>query len=32
MLVNDPAVPSPNDSTKLDSTMFKGKAMTYYGR
>jgi len=32
MLVNDPAVPSPNDSTKLDSTTFKGKAMTYYGR
>ena len=32
MLVNDPAVPSPDDSTKLDSTMFKGKAMTYYGR
>jgi Zn-dependent M28 family amino/carboxypeptidase len=32
MLVNDPAVPNPNDSTKLDSTMFKGKAMTYYGR
>ena len=32
MLVNDPAVPDPNDSTKLDSTMFKGKAMTYYGR
>ena len=32
MLVNDPAVPSPNDSTTLDSTMFKGKAMTYYGR
>jgi Zn-dependent M28 family amino/carboxypeptidase len=32
MLINDPAVPNPNDSTKLDSTMFKGKAMTYYGR
>jgi len=32
MLVNDPAVADPNDSTKLDSTMFKGKAMTYYGR
>jgi len=32
MLVNDPAVPDPNDSTKLDSTMFKGRAMTYYGR
>jgi Zn-dependent M28 family amino/carboxypeptidase len=32
MLVNDPAVPNPNDSTQLDSTVFKGKAMTYYGR
>ena len=32
MLVNDPAIRDPNDSTKLDSTMFKGKAMTYYGR
>lgn len=32
MLVNDPAIPDPKDSTRLDSTMFKGKAMTYYGR
>jgi Zn-dependent M28 family amino/carboxypeptidase len=32
MLINDPAVPSPSDSSQLDSTMFKGKAMTYYGR
>jgi Zn-dependent M28 family amino/carboxypeptidase len=32
MLVNDPAVPSASDSTLLDSTMFKGRAMTYYGR
>jgi len=32
MLVNDPAVPDPADSTKLDATMFKGNAMTYYGR
>lgn len=32
MLVNDPPVPSPNDPSKLDSTMFGGKAMTYYGR
>jgi Zn-dependent M28 family amino/carboxypeptidase len=36
MLINDPAVPAPNaapgDSTALDTTMFKGKAMTYYGR
>jgi len=32
MLINDPAVPNPNDSTALDSTVFRGKAMTYYGR
>lgn len=32
MLINDPAVPDPNDSSKLDEKMFKGKAMTYYGR
>jgi len=32
MLINDPAVPDPNDSTALDSTVFRGKAMTYYGR
>jgi Zn-dependent M28 family amino/carboxypeptidase len=32
MLVNDPAVPAAGDTTQLDSTMFKGKAMTYYGR
>ena len=32
MLVNDPQVPDPKDPTKLDDTMFKGKAMTYYGR
>ncbi len=31
-LINDPPVPSPNDSSKLDEKMFKGKAMTYYGR
>jgi Zn-dependent M28 family amino/carboxypeptidase len=31
MLVNDPAVRAAND-TLLDSTMFKGRAMTYYGR
>ena len=31
-LINDPPVPDPNDSSKLDDTMFKGKAMTYYGR
>ena len=32
MLVNDPAVSDPADSTKLDASMFKGNAMTYYGR
>ena len=32
MLINDPAVVDPNDATKLDEKMFKGKAMTYYGR
>ncbi len=32
MLINDPAIPDPKDSSKLDGKMFKGKAMTYYGR
>ena len=32
MLINDPAIPDPKDSSKLDVKMFKGKAMTYYGR
>jgi Zn-dependent M28 family amino/carboxypeptidase len=32
MLVNDPPVPDPSDPTKLDSKMFGGVAMTYYGR
>ena len=32
MLINDPAVPDPADPSKLDEKMFKGKAMTYYGR
>ncbi|MEO7724822.1 MAG: M28 family metallopeptidase [Chthoniobacterales bacterium] len=31
-LINDPPVPDPNDASKLDPKMFKGKAMTYYGR
>lgn len=31
-LINDPAIPDPNDPSKLDDKMFKGKAMTYYGR
>jgi Zn-dependent M28 family amino/carboxypeptidase len=32
MLVNDPAVPDPKDPAQLDPAMFKGRAMTYYGR
>jgi Zn-dependent M28 family amino/carboxypeptidase len=32
MLINDPAIPDPNEPTKLDPKMFKGRAMTYYGR
>jgi Zn-dependent M28 family amino/carboxypeptidase len=32
MLVNDPPVPDPKDPAKLDEKMFKGRAMTYYGR
>ena len=32
MLINDPAVPDTSDATKLDPKMFKGNAMTYYGR
>ncbi|HZR05746.1 MAG TPA: M28 family peptidase [Candidatus Udaeobacter sp.] len=32
MLIGDPPIPDPNDPSKLDEKMFKGKAMTYYGR
>lgn len=32
MLINDPAVTDPHDPTQLDPKMFKGSAMTYYGR
>jgi Zn-dependent M28 family amino/carboxypeptidase len=32
MLVNDPPVPDPKDASKLDPSVFKGRAMTYYGR
>src|SRR6266480_908010 len=32
MLIGDPTVPDPKDPSKLDDKMFKGKAMTYYGR
>lgn len=32
ILINDPPVPDAKNREKLDDTMFKGKAMTYYGR
>jgi Zn-dependent M28 family amino/carboxypeptidase len=32
MLVNDPQIPDPSDPSKLDPKMFRGNAMTYYGR
>ena len=32
MLINDPAVPDQRDPSRLDERMFRGKAMTYYGR
>ena len=32
MLVNDPPIPDPNDTTQLDAAQFGGRAMTYYGR
>ncbi len=32
MLINDPPVPDPKDPSKLDEKVFKGRAMTYYGR
>ena len=32
MLVGDPPIPDPKDPSKLDDKMFKGNAMTYYGR
>src|SRR5438034_2036376 len=32
MLINDPPIPDPKDSAKLDEKMFGGRAMTYYGR
>ena len=32
MLVNDPPIPDPHDPSRLDDSMFKGAAMTYYGR
>jgi Zn-dependent M28 family amino/carboxypeptidase len=32
MLVNDPPIPDPENPARLDENMFRGKAMTYYGR
>ena len=32
MLINDPPIADSKDLLKLDDKMFKGKAMTYYGR
>jgi Zn-dependent M28 family amino/carboxypeptidase len=32
MLIGDPPVPDPRDTTKLDPNAFRGPAMTYYGR
>jgi Zn-dependent M28 family amino/carboxypeptidase len=32
MLVNDPPVPDPDDSSQLDPKTFGGRGMTYYGR
>jgi Zn-dependent M28 family amino/carboxypeptidase len=32
VLINDPPVPDPSDSAKLDPKVFGGNSMTYYGR
>jgi Zn-dependent M28 family amino/carboxypeptidase len=32
MLINDPPVPDPHDPGKLNEGVFRGHAMTYYGR
>ncbi len=32
MLIGDPPIPDPKDTSRLDEKMFNGKAMTYYGR
>ena len=32
MLINDPQIPDPANPDQLDPKMFKGRAMTYYGR
>jgi len=32
MLVGDPPIPDPAEPARLDKSIFKGQAMTYYGR
>ena len=32
MLINDPQVPDPANPAQLDPALFRGEAMTYYGR
>ncbi len=32
ILISDPPIPDPKDPSKLNDKIFKGKAMTYYGR
>jgi Zn-dependent M28 family amino/carboxypeptidase len=32
MLINDPQIPDPADPARLDDKVFRGRAMTYYGR
>ena len=32
VLVNDPQIPDPSNPSQLDTKMFNGNAMTYYGR
>ena len=32
VLVGDPPIPDPEDPSRLDSNIFGGRAMTYYGR
>jgi len=32
MLINDPPIPDPSNPARLDPEVFRGKAMTYYGR
>src|SRR6185295_2273547 len=32
MLINDPPIMRADDPTRLDDSMFGGRAMTYYGR